>query len=374
MTEKQMTVEQLETPVTIVDLDILERNVERMAKLARDNGIGLRPMIKTHKSPFIVEKQLAAGAVGVLVASIDEAEKMAAAGVQDVTIAYPFIGPAQLKRITRLAGTAVRLTLSADSVAAIQLLAEAASAAGRIFPVLVLIDSGGRRLGVPAEDALPLAQAIAAAPALELAGVATHAGHAYGATTPAQLEAAALAETGAVIEAAEALRAAGMTVPTVAVGSTPTASKAATVPGITEMRPGNYVFYDAMQMALGVATADDCALTVVGTVLSRPSRETAVIDVGSKMLSSDKGAHGLDQMQGYGIVVGEPDLIIERISEELSVVSLPADHPLQVGQRLRIIPNHACVAANLVDQLVGVRNGVVETPVPVLARRQNYRP
>lgn len=369
-----VSVEQLETPVTVVDLDRLERNVERMASLAREKGVKLRPMIKTHKSPFIASLQMKAGGIGVLVASIDEAEVMAAASIRDITIAYPFIDPAQLERIVRLAETSTtQLTLSADSTVAVERIATTAAKGGQTFPVLILIDSGGRRLGVQPEDALPIAQAIQAAPNLRLAGVATHAGHAYGATSDEQLQAAALSEAGAVVKAAETLRAAGMTVPTVAVGSTPTASRVASVRGITEMRPGNYVFYDAMQVALGVATEEDCALTIIGTVLSRPTPQTAVVDVGSKMLSSDRGAHGLDQMRGYGIVVGEPELVIERISEELSVVTLPENHPLTVGQRLQIIPNHACVAANLVDTLIGVRQGRVERTIPVQARRRNER-
>lgn len=372
MTIQQTSVAQLETPVTIVDLDRLERNIKRMAALAAQHDVSLRPMIKTHKSPLIAQWQIRAGAVGVLVASIDEAEVMAEAGINDVTIAYPFVGPSQLKRIMRLARRA-NLTLSTDSIAAVELLAAAATEHGLTVPVLVLVDSGGRRLGVQPQDAVAIGRAIEAADNLQLAGVATHAGHAYGSSSPEEVEAAALSETGAVLQAAEQLRAAGMTVATVAVGSTPTARRAATVAGISEMRPGNYVFYDAMQIGLGVATEDDCALRVVGTVLSRPTPGTAVVDVGSKMLSSDLGAHGLSLVRGYGRVVGEPEFVVERVSEELAVVTLPDDHPLTVGERIQIIPNHACTAANLVDVLVGVRNGHVDELIPVQARRQNAR-
>lgn len=372
-----LTADKLETPVTVVDLDRLERNIERMAALAKDNGVKLRPMIKTHKSPAIAQMQMKAGAVGVLAASIDEAELMAAAGIEDVTLAYPFIGPAQMARIARLMQTgSVRLTLSVDSAAAVERLASGLSEGGGRpggVPVLILIDSGGRRLGVQPEDALLIARAITAAPGLRLAGVATHPGHAYGATTPELLDGAAAEETGAVLEAARRLREAGFDVATVAVGSTPTASRSARVPGITEMRPGNYVFHDAMQIGLGVVTEEDCALQVIGTVLSRPTAETAVIDVGSKMLSSDQGAHGLSVTRGYGRIVGEPDMVVERVSEELAVVSLPADHGLAVGDRVRVIPNHACTAANLVDVLVGLRGDAVEELLEVKARRRNFR-
>lgn len=374
----QMSAARLETPVTVVDLDRLERNIGRMASLAKTNGVRLRPMIKTHKSPLIAAKQLASGATGVLVASIDEAEWMADAGIKDITVAYPFIGPAQMERVGLLAEK-VRLTLSVDSIAAVRLLAaglsEGATGSPRSsLPVLILIDSGGKRLGVQPGEAVPIAEAIGATNGLQLAGVATHPGHAYAAATSAQLDKAAADETGAVLEAAARLRAEGFHVDVVAIGSTPTATRSASVEGITEMRPGNYVFYDAMQIGLGVAEEQDCALHVIGTILSRPTAGTAVVDVGSKMLSSDQGAHGLSLVRGYGKVVDEPDLVVERVSEELAVIALPEDHPLQIGDRVRIIPNHACTAANLVDALVGVRNGLVEQVIPVQARRRNYRP
>nr|MBO2471428.1 amino-acid racemase [Bacillota bacterium] len=368
-----MFVHELETPVTIVDLDVLERNIASMAALCRAGGVALRPMIKTHKSPFIARRQMEHGAVGVLVATLDEAEEMARAGIADITVAYPLVNPEQRKRLRRLAER-VKLTVSVDSVAAVQafsaVFGPAAQAGRPPVDVLIIIDSGGRRLGVTPDVAVEIARAIVAAPGLRLAGVATHPGHVYGCSSPAEVEAVAAQETGAVLAAAEKLRAAGFAVSTVAVGSTPTARFSSKTPGITEIRPGNYVFYDAIQVALGSATLDDCALRVLGTVLSRPTPRTAVVDVGSKMLSSDKGAHGLELVRGYGVVVGHPDVVVERVSEELAVLSLPPESPLQVGDRIEIVPNHACTACNLVDALVGVRDGVVETVIPVTARRR----
>lgn len=368
-----MLLEQLETPVTIVDLDVLERNIAEMAAFCRANGVALRPMIKTHKAPLIAKQQMQAGALGVLVATLDEAEEMARAGIVDITIAYPLIGVGQRERLLRLAAR-TRLTLSVDSTAAVDayrdVFGPVADAGRAPINVLVIVDSGGRRLGVAPEDAVALGRAIEAAPGLTLAGVATHPGHVYGCSSPEEVEAVAAQETGAVLTAAENLRSAGFTVNTVAVGSTPTARYAGRVDGITEIRPGNYVFYDTIQVALGAADVDDCSLRVVGTVLSRPTPRTAVIDVGSKMLSSDRGAHGLELVRGYGAVVGHPDMIVERVSEELAVLTLPDDATLEVGHRLQIIPNHACTACNLVDVLVGVRQGVVESTIPVTARRR----
>lgn len=368
-----MRLEQLETPVTIVDLDVLERNIESMAAFCRENGVALRPMVKTHKAPLVAKQQMQAGAVGVLVATLDEAEEMARVGIVDITIAYPLIGVGQRERLLRLASR-TKLTLSVDSRAAVE-------AYSKIFDpvtkqgrdpvrVLIIVDSGGRRLGVSPDDAVALGQVIAAASGLTLAGVATHPGHVYGCSSPDEVEAVAAQETGAVLAAAEQLRSAGFSIDTVAVGSTPTARFAGRVDGITEIRPGNYVFYDAIQVALGAARPEDCSLRVVGTVLSRPTASSAVIDVGSKMLSSDRGAHGLELVRGYGAVVGRPDIVVERVSEELAVLALPEGTELAVGERLQIIPNHACTACNLVDVLVGVRGGVVESTIPVTARRR----
>lgn len=368
-----MRLEQLETPVTIVDLDVLERNIESMAAFCRENGVALRPMVKTHKAPLVAKQQMQAGAVGVLVATLDEAEEMARVGIVDITIAYPLIGVGQRERLLRLASR-TKLTLSVDSWAAVEAYSEIfgpVTKQGRDpVRVLIIVDSGGRRLGVSPDDAVALGQVIAAASGLTLAGVATHPGHVYGCSSPDEVEAVAAQETGAVLAAAEQLRSAGFSIDTVAVGSTPTARFAGRVDGITEIRPGNYVFYDAIQVALGAARPEDCSLRVVGTVLSRPTASSAVIDVGSKMLSSDRGAHGLELVRGYGAVVGRPDIVVERVSEELAVLALPEGTELAVGERLQIIPNHACTACNLVDVLVGVRGGVVESTIPVTARRR----
>lgn len=371
--EHAMFTHELETPVTVVDLDILERNIANMAAFATQHGIALRPMVKTHKAPLIAKQQMHAGAVGVLVATLDEAEAMARAGILDITIAYPLIGVGQRERLRRLA-TRVRLTLSVDSTEAVREFSrvfEPAVAQGRPpVGVLLLIDSGGHRLGISPARAPELGKAIEAAPGLMLSGVATHPGHVYGCAGPDEVKAVAHQESSAVLRAAELLRAAGMAVSTVAIGSTPTARIAGAVDGITEIRPGNYVFFDAIQVALGAATWNDCALKVVGTVLSRPTSGTAVIDVGSKMLSSDRGAHGLDLVRGYGAVMGRPDMVVARVSEELAVVTVPDHDSLNIGDRVEIVPNHACTACNLVDVLIGVRRGVVESTIPVTARRR----
>lgn len=357
----------LPTPSVVVDLDVLERNAARMARLAEQAGVALRPMVKTHKSAHIVALQRRLGSTGFLTATLGEAEALVALGVDDVTIAYPPVSSGSKARVRALAESAT-VTLSVDSAAAVELAAEAAEGLEHPLRALILIDSGNHRLGVTAGEAPSLAARISRAGNLDFAGVSTHAGHAYGAATVAEVEAIAHQEAEAVLAAAAALRAAGHPCETVAVGATPTARFNAHIPGLTEIRPGNYVFHDAMQVALGTCGEEECALRVIATVVSVPAPGRAVIDAGSKTLSSDLGAHGISLVSGYGRVVGRPDTQVERISEELGVLADESEPPLAVGDRVELIPNHACTVANLTSRLIGVREGRVAEILPVLAR------
>ena len=204
---------------------------------------------------------------------------------------------------------------------------------------------------------------------LELRGIFTHAGHAYGAASHEEVRNIGRGEGEVLVETAGLLRARGVPCPVVSVGSTPTAFSAGSVPGVTELRPGNYVFYDRMQVALGSAHLEDCALSVLSTVISRPARDRAVIDAGSKTFALDRGAHGLDALRGYGFD-HSAGLVVDRLSEEHGILQLTPDEDARVcvGTRLRLVPNHACTVANLADRLVGVRGGVVTEVLPVMVR------
>ena len=365
--DSSLTIDEVETPSVIVDLDVLERNVRAMAALAETHAVKLRPMIKTHKSPLIAGWQLDAGACGVLVATIGEAEAMAAAGPQDVCLAYPPVGMGKCERLKRLART-VRLTLSVDSCEAARQVHRIAAAAGCEVSVELLVDCGSGRLGSHPRDVVGIARELDDGPFVRLAGVATHAAQVYGCTDSAQVADVAREEAGAVLDAADCLRAAGFRCKTVAVGSTPTAAIGAAIEGITEIRPGNYVFNDAIQLALGVARQEQCSLRVVATVVSRPVPERVVLDVGSKTLSSDRGAHGTSLVRGFGVVTGHPEFHIDRLSEELAVVAVPSDSVVVPGDRLEIIPNHACTVTNLASSLNGVRGRKVALKIPVVAK------
>jgi D-serine deaminase-like pyridoxal phosphate-dependent protein len=325
-------------------------------------------MVKTHKSSYVTNLQRRHGSRGFLAATVAEAEALVEMGVDDVVLAYPPFGVGIRSRIHELAASA-QVTVSLDSSAAVEQAIRIAMDLQRPLRALLIVDSGNHRLGVAPTKVVELADRIRQAKNLFLAGVSTHAGHVYGCGSRTEVELVARQEADAVLTASATLRAAGYTCDTVAVGSTPTAQFNADTAGITEIRPGNYVFHDAIQVALGACEEGDCALRILATVLSVPVDGRVVIDVGSKTLSSDRGAHAIELVRGYGIVHGRPATRLERISEELGVVTDQHSPALTAGERLSLIPNHACTVANLTSHMYGVRGDQVEVILPVFARR-----
>ncbi len=363
-----MTVADLDTPVLLVDLPRMERNVRRMAEFARTSGVKLRPHVKTHKIPALAHLQLAAGAAGITVAKLGEAEVMADAGITDILVCYPIVGADKLLRLVHLARR-TKITVALDSFEVAEGLAKAAGAHGVHFDLYLEVDSGLNRCGLPpGGPVVRLAQQIARLTGVTITGVLTHAGHAIRATAAAERDAIGLYEGTCVVRTKEALEAAGIPVREVSVGSSATVRVSGRVPGVTEIRPGTYIFNDFTQMSAGACAEDDCALTVLTTVVSRPAPDRAIVDAGSKCLSSDFHLAN-DHVTGYGYLKGSGDVIVARLSEEHGVVPLSNGHPrLAIGDRVEIIPNHACGALNLWDTLAGVRNGDVEALWPVLAR------
>ena len=357
----------LDTPAVVVDLDRLERNIAGMAKLAADAGVSLRPHTKSHKTAGIARRQLAAGSTGITVAKLDEADAYLKEGVRDIFVANEVAGRYKWQRVADLQQHA-SVAVGIDSLIVARGLAEAAAERGVRIPVLIEVDTGLHRAGLPPGDAVAdLADDISRLQGLTLRGVFTHAGHAYGASSRAEVERIAHDEARGVVESAAAMRARGVACPVVSVGSTPTVCAAGVVPGVTEIRPGNYVFFDRMQAALGVTTYEACSQTVLVTVISRPTPERIVVDAGSKTFALDKGAHGLETLAGFGEDT-QHGLVLERLSEEHGILSAPAGLELPVGTRLRFLTNHACTVANLAEVLYGVRNDVVEEVFPVLVR------
>ena len=357
----------LETPVPIVDLDRLERNLGRMAAYAAAHGLRLRPHIKTHKSPRLGAEQLSRGAVGLTCATSREAEVMAEVG-DDILVAYPALGEARLRRLMALPER-VRLTIALDSAEAVERLAAAARHAGRAVGVYVEMDMGMRRVGVgSAEEAVALVRLVRERDPLEYAGIAFYPGHVR---EPVERQDAALAALVARLgDALCEMERSGCAPPVVSGGSTPTAFRTHEIPGVTEMRPGTYVFNDRTTAEIGACSWEDCALTVLATVVSTAVPGQAVIDAGSKALgrehlrAPDGGAD-----PGFGSLLEHPEVTVRAMSEEHGTLDLSrtAWRP-RVGDRVRVIPNHVCIVVHLNDVVYGVRGEVVETSWPVAAR------
>jgi D-serine deaminase-like pyridoxal phosphate-dependent protein len=356
-------VDDLETPAVLVDLDVLERNIARMAEQARAAGVALRPHAKTHKIPEIGRLQLAAGARGLSVAKVSEAECFSDHGFDDLFVAYPVVGLRKPERLLSLAAR-IRLSVGVDSIEGALALSRAFHAAGRTLDVLLKIDVGLHRVGVPLEALPALAPRLAELPGLRLRGVFTHAGHAYGARTPEAVAEVGREEGERLLAAARTLRGLGLPAETVSVGSTPTARHALAVPGVTEARPGNYVYHDATQVSLGTCSLEDCALSVLATVVSVPAPDRAVVDAGSKSLSSDPLR---PEPGGHGFVLGRSSRVA-RLSEEHGVIEVQPGESFRVGERVRLLPNHSCVVSNLHDRVFALRAERVVAVWPVAAR------
>ncbi len=353
--------EGLDTPEVVIDLDRVDANIVRMQELLDGRGVDLRPHAKTHKSPFFSQRQLAAGAVGITVAVLGEAEVMADAGIEDVFVAYPVwaVGD-KAQRVRELAGR-IRLAVGADSVEGAVQLGRAVRGASERPDVLIEIDSGERRSGTDANGVVDVARAVVDA-GLQLRGLFTHGGHSY--RGPDRVADAANDEESTLAAAAQNLRDAGFDVPVISAGSTPTAVASSADP-ITEERPGTYVFGDRQQANLGGSDPSSLALAVAATVVSTAVDGRCVLDSGAKTLAKDKPGW----LAGHGVVPQLPGAVIGSVYDHHAVLDLPRDlRPPQVGDVVAVVPNHACPVVNLSDELVLARGGEVVERLPVLAR------
>ena len=368
-----MFVSDFPTPQVLVDRTRLLRNISRVQALAASAGIALRPHSKTHKSPAIAQWQIDAGAVGICCAKVGEAEVMAAAGIADIRLAYP-IHPSNAPRLLALMERA-SLSIVVDHAAVARAWSDATSRANVTLDVLVKVDVGFHRCGIDpgAPDALDFIRSVASMPGLRLRGLLSHAGQSYQAASADELTIIARREVELLTTLAGQAARAGIALEEISVGATPTLRYSVLQPGITELRPGNYVYFDRTQLALGAASLADCALTVVATVVSRPAVDRLVLDCGSKTLTTDL-ARGFGPTPGYGVVL-TPDgsaidetLVIERLSEEHATVRVAGPTALEPGDRVRVLPNHACVVANMVDEVLLVDGNLVVETLPVAAR------
>jgi D-serine deaminase-like pyridoxal phosphate-dependent protein len=351
------------TPALVVDTDVLDANIADMAAYARGQGLALRPHAKTHKSLQVAKRQLAAGAVGLTVATVGEAEAFAAAGVEDLFIAYPlWVDVDKGRRLTRLLDRAT-VSLGVDSAEAGRALAaQLGDARGRLG-VLVEVDSGHHRSGVAPADAGRLAGELSHC-GLNVCGVFTFPGHSY---SPGARADVAAAEDQALARAGGSLADHGIEAKVVSGGSTPTAT-VTSAGALNELRPGVYVFGDAQQWELGTISPDRIALTCLATVVSHAGGNV-VLDSGSKAIGADRSAWAT----GHGRLIDHQEARIVQLSEHHAVVAWPEATPTpEIGSRVRVVPNHVCNAVNLVDELVAVQGGRVVERWPVVARGANH--
>jgi D-serine deaminase-like pyridoxal phosphate-dependent protein len=342
------------TPAVVIDLDKVAANIARVQSICDRAGVANRPHIKTHKIPKLAQAQITAGARGITCQKLGEAEVMADAGITDILVSYNLIGEARAERLGALVERSPDVKVCADNTTTLETYKAAAHRAGRDIGVVVECDTGRKRAGVEtAREAIQLAAAIKASPGLAFKGFLFYPTEQSWAETQKFYD-----------EALAGIRAMGLEASVVSTGGSPNLVNVGKLAGATEHRAGTYIFNDRMQVTAGVATLNDCALSVFATVVSRAGPERGILDSGSKTLTSDSG--GLD---GYGLILEHPEAKIKGFAEEHGFLDLTkCNIRPSVGDIVRVIPNHVCVVVNMVDQLIAVRGNEVVEVLPVSAR------
>ena len=352
-----MLLSELETPAVVVDLDVMDQNLSRMADYCRKHNLLLRPHTKSHKIPELAKRQLASGANGITVAKLGEAEVMLDAGITDILIAYPIVGNDKATHLATIAERA-SITVALDSEAAALAVSQAVSQRGTKVGILVELDVGFKRCGVANEvEALALARKIGSLPGLEFKGVMFFPGHF---TVGPEQRAALRNDVNEMVDRVrQAFARADVPLAIVSGGSTPTAYESHLFHGVNEVRPGMYIFNDKTTVGISAASLNDCALSVLVTVVSTSVAGRAIVDGGSKTFSSDRYQAG--DGGGFGLVLEDHSAQVEKLSEEHGHLNVErSERGYRVGDRLRVVPNHVCTTVNMHDEIYGVRGEEVE--------------
>jgi D-serine deaminase-like pyridoxal phosphate-dependent protein len=360
-------VAELDTPTILIDLDRMERNIRDWQSWMDGHGVAFRVHAKTHKVPEIALLQVRAGARGICCAKVSEAEPFAAAGITDIALAYPIFGEEKWRRVAALAVGGVRVTANVDSAEGARQASEAADAAGVTLHLQIDVDTGLHRGGIPEGEVArveALARIIGGLPGAEFDGLTTH--RSYGFAGRTGLGDEGHREGEAVVAIAERLRANGVEVREVTAGSSFTGKYVAEVPGVTESRAGTYVFFDLTHLYEGSCTEDDLALSALCRVNSLWGEDGLTIDGGTKTFSSDRAPAAADGTLPPMAQAAGHRVFIERMTEEHGMGR--TDEPATLGEKMRFFPSHACTCCNLTDEMVGTRDGVVETVWQVAAR------
>lgn len=358
---------ELDTPALIVDLDRMEANMDMGQEFADSIGARLRPHIKTHRTPAIALKQLEKGARGITVAKLGEAEVMAEAGIDDIFIANEIVGQIKLERLRRLAGK-VRLAVGVDDPVQVEMISRTFMNENKAMDVMIDVDTGDPRTGVkPGKGVLELARRVVTSPGVNLRGIYTHDGQTYEAGNLEEIREIFRVSQEQMLETAELLMSEGIECKEISVGSTPSLLVGKPLKGVTEVRPGTYIFLDADQANV-IGSYERCALTVLGTVISRPVPERVVLDTGTKALTYYVQLEGITRTPGFGVLKEHTDLRLYSISDEHGCFIRPEGLEFRIGEKVEIIPNHACPTCNLYDRMYCIRNGEVAGQWPILAR------
>lgn len=364
-----MNLKNLPTPAMVVDLDILEKNIKNFHSLAKDNNKEIWPMTKTHKSKEIMRMQLDAGAKGLLCGTIDECEAAAQIGAQNIMYAYPASDEISIDRIISLNNKVDNFIIRLDSHKQMEKLNDKLE---KPLKYSVKVDVGLHRFGVDPSDIVSFVKEAKTYNNLEFVGISTHPGHVYGASSPEEVEKFVDDEVQIMQKARKDLEDAGISVEFVSVGSTPTYKGAIGAEGIDIYHPGNYIFFDAIQISLGSATIEDCAFSVLASIASNPRDGQYIMDAGSKCLGLDKGAHGVASVSGHGLIKGHEGALVDGLSEEVGKI-MASQGEFEIGDRIQIIPNHTCSSANGTDYIYGYRNGKIEKTIEVDIRSNSNK-
>lgn len=364
------TQEEFPTPAVVVDLDVVERNLKIMYDDAQANGLEHRPHIKTHRCVELAKMQMAVGSSGITCAKLGEAEVMVEAGLDNIFLAYPMIGKDKLERLVALEGKCRVFRTEVNSFVGAKGISDAFQKAGRVCQVLIEVDGGLNRGGVKlGEPTLKFAESIRDLPGIHICGLMYYGGLIYHAGQSEQaIREYTKKEHDDLVKTAELLKNAGFDMSVLSAGSSFSGKYPELLRGITEIRSGNYIFNDGSALEVGLAKPEDCALRVIATVASRPDEHTAILDVGSKTLTTDRCNYG----KNFGYIVEHPELELYSLNEEHGFVRSQDIMPLQIGDRVSIVPNHACVVPNVAGVLYAVRKGQFIKMLNVDARGKSY--
>ena len=352
---------ELDTPALLIDLDKMETNIETMANYFRTVNADLRPHVKTHKTPIIAHKQIAAGAIGVTCAKLGEAEAVIHAGIRDVLIANQIVGAQKIARLINLAKHS-EIMVAVDNTENVQAISEAAAAKGATIRMLVEVNIGMNRCGVePGKPVLELAEQIRQRPNLIFEGLMGYEGHTVAKPNRSERDTTAREAMQRLIDAKNHLEKHGVEVSIMSGGGTGTFNITGSIPDMTEVQAGSYVLMDSTYRNVeGIGDHFDCALSVLATVVSRPSSDRMIVDTGLKVLAKEFGIPqpvGLNGVEMTGLSEEHGTMRVSDVSATL-----------KPGDKLEILPTHCCTTVNLHDRYYGIRNGIVESVWNIAAR------